>query len=138
MKFGFSFSTLKNSCFFLLPRITIKFKWPMNLLGSYCNNSPWRYWCFCFKRSEGFWLAFHGYVGFESFYGSQWLRARLCCRKISDSIFWLFCFTPRWRGWRCNALPKEGPWEICKERIETDKRRKTFLSYFPLFTWWMD
>ena len=47
-------------------------------------------------------------VGFEDFYGSQWLRARLCCRKISDSIFWLFCFTPRWLG-RCNALPKEGP-----------------------------
>ena len=35
-------------------------------------------------------------VGFEIFYESQWLRARLCCRKISDSIFWLFCFTPRW------------------------------------------
>ena len=25
----------------------------------------------------------------------QGLRARLCCRKISDSIFWLHCFTPR-------------------------------------------
>ena len=32
----------------------------------------------------------------KGFYGSQWLRARLCCRKISDSIFWLFCFTPHW------------------------------------------
>ena len=44
--------------------------------------------------------------GLKDFYGSQWLRARLCCRKISDSI--LFSFTPRWLG-RCNALPKEGP-----------------------------
>ena len=30
-------------------------------------------------------------VAFEG----QGLRARLCCRKISDSIFWLHCFTPR-------------------------------------------
>ena len=35
-------------------------------------------------------------VGFKSFYEGQWLRARLCCRKISDSIFWLHYFTPRW------------------------------------------
>ena len=34
-------------------------------------------------------------VWFEGFYESQWLRARLCCRKISDSISWLFSFTPR-------------------------------------------
>ena len=34
-------------------------------------------------------------VGFKSFLGSQGLRARLCCRKISDSIFWLYYFTPR-------------------------------------------
>ena len=34
-------------------------------------------------------------VGFKGFYGSQWLRARRCCRKLSDSIFWLFSFTPR-------------------------------------------
>ena len=35
------------------------------------------------------------FVGFEGFYEGQWLRARLCCRKISDSIFWLYYFTPR-------------------------------------------
>ena len=35
-------------------------------------------------------------VGFESFYEGQWLRVRLCCRKLSDSIFWLYYFTPRW------------------------------------------
>ena len=34
--------------------------------------------------------------GLKGFLGSRWLRARLCCRKISDSIFWLFYFTPRW------------------------------------------
>ena len=48
---------------------------------------------------------------------------------MSDSIFWLFSFTPRWRGWH-NAFPKEGPKEICKERIETDKRRKHFFHTF--------
>ena len=34
-------------------------------------------------------------VGFEGFYEGQAIRARLCCRKISDSIFWLYYFTPR-------------------------------------------
>ena len=34
-------------------------------------------------------------VGFRRFLG-HWLRARLCCRKLSDSIFWLYYFTPRW------------------------------------------
>ena len=47
--------------------------------------------------------------GVYNFYEGQWLRARLCCRKISDSIFWLFCFTPRCLA---GALPKEGPQEI--------------------------
>ena len=64
-------------------------------------------------------------VGFKDFYGSQWLRARLCCRKISDSIFWLFCFTPRWLG-RCNALPKEGPQEIYKGKYRNRQETKNF------------
>ena len=34
-------------------------------------------------------------VGFKIFNEGQWLRARLGCRKLSDSIFWLFSFTPR-------------------------------------------
>ena len=34
-------------------------------------------------------------VGFKGILGCQWLRARLCCRKTSDSIFWLYYFTPR-------------------------------------------
>ena len=38
-------------------------------------------------------------------------------------------FYPTLTGWR-NALPKEGPKEICKEKIETDKRRKHFFHTF--------
>ena len=38
-------------------------------------------------------------------------------------------FYPTLTG-RCNALPKEGPKEICKEKIETDKRRKHFFHTF--------
>ena len=34
------------------------------------------------------------YCGVLDFEG-QGLRARLCCRKISDSIFWLYYFPPR-------------------------------------------
>ena len=48
-------------------------------------------------------------------------RARLCCRLISDSIFWLFYFTPM-------KVPK---------RIIQKKRQqqiRAFLLYFPLFT----
>ena len=57
----------------------------------------------------------------------QGLRARLCCRKISDSIFWLH---PTLIG-RRNALPKESPKRnIQKEKIETDKRRKLFFHTF--------
>ena len=43
------------------------------------------------------------------------LGARLCCRKISDSIFWLFYFTPRWlaNGMPC---PKKVPKEVYKKK----------------------
>ena len=34
--------------------------------------------------------------GVWRFLGGQGLRAILCCRKISDSIFWLYHFTPCW------------------------------------------
>ena len=76
-------------------------------------------------------------VGLEGFLWSQWLRARLCCRKISDSIFWLFCFTPRWLA-GAMPCPKKVHKKYTKGKIRTDRRRKTFLSDFPLFTWWMD
>ena len=59
-------------------------------------------------------------VGLKGFYEGQWLRARLCCRKLSDSIFLVILLYPTLTG-RCNALPKEGPWEIYKkEKIRTD------------------
>ena len=34
--------------------------------------------------------------GVWRYLGSQGLRARLGCCQISDSIFWLYYFTPRW------------------------------------------
>ena len=59
----------------------------------------------------------------------QGLRARLCCRKISDSIFWLL-FHPTLTS-RRNALPQESPKRnIQKEKIETDKRWKCFFHTF--------
>ena len=59
----------------------------------------------------------------------QGLRARLCCRKISDSIFWLYYFTPRWLA---GAMPclKKSKRNIQKEKIETDKRQKHFFHTF--------
>ena len=50
----------------------------------------------------------------KSFEG-QGLRARLCCRKISDSIFWLHCFTPRWLAGAI-PCPKKVPKEIYKKK----------------------
>ena len=72
---------------------------------------------------------YFGFVEFERVLGSQWLRARLCCRKISDSIFWLYYFTPR-----CLAgampCPKKVQKKYTKRKIETDKRRKHFFHTF--------
>ena len=60
----------------------------------------------------------------------QGLRARLCCRKISDSIFWLHCFTPRWLA-SAMPCPKKVPKRnIQKEKLEIDKRRKYFFYTF--------
>ena len=42
-------------------------------------------------------------------------RARLCCHLISDSIFWLFYFTPMLAS-QCNALPKKVPKELNKRK----------------------
>ena len=50
----------------------------------------------------------HYTCGVWRFLGSRWLRARRCCRKLSDSIFLVILFYPTLTGWR-NALPKEGP-----------------------------
>ena len=68
-------------------------------------------------------------MGFKRVLGSQWLRARLCCRKISDSIFWLYYFTPRWLA-GAMPCPKKVQKKYTKEKIETDKRRKHFFHTF--------
>ena len=64
-------------------------------------------------------------MGFKDFYEGQWLRARLCCRKISDSIFWLFCFTPRWLA-GAMPCPKKGPQEIHKGKDRNRQETKNF------------
>ena len=65
--------------------------------------------------------------GLKVFYGSRWLRARLCVAvRYLTPFFWLFCFTPRWRGWRWNALPKEGLQEIYKGKDKNRQETKNF------------
>ena len=54
-------------------------------------------------------------VGFKRGFEGQGLRARLCCRKISDSIFWLYYFTPRWLAGAMSS-PKKVPKEIYKKK----------------------
>ena len=76
------------------------------------------------------------YVEFEGF-ESQWLRARLCCRKISDSIFWLHCFTPRWLAGTM-PCPRKSQKKYTKRKDRNRWETKTFLLYFPLFTGWRD
>ena len=74
------------------------------------------FWSSCFLRVFCFFAngpIKYEYVGFEGF-ESQGLRARLCCRKISDSIFWLHCFTPRWLA-GAMPYPKKAPKEIYKK-----------------------
>ena len=51
----------------------------------------------------------------KGFLGSQWLRARLCCRKVSDFIFWLYYFTPRWLA-GAMPCPKKVQKEIYKKK----------------------
>ena len=69
--------------------------------------TAWKKSCFILSDRSDFHMiknlsivvyAFAGHMlcGVWRYLGGQWLRARLCCRKISDSIFWLYYFTPRW------------------------------------------
>ena len=46
-----------------------------------------------------------------------------CCRLISDSVFWLFYFTPTLTG-RCNDLPKKVPKELYKRKRQQQIRDK--------------
>ena len=72
----------------------------------------------------GIWRLFEG----------QGLRARLCCRKISDSIFWLRCFTPRWLA-GAMPCPKKVPKEMYKKKRQKqirDENISSILSFIYL------
>ena len=66
-----------------------------------------RYQVMSLTLVPGDWLLW----GLKVFYEGQALRARRCCRKLSDSIFFVILLYPTLTGW-WNALPKEGPKEI--------------------------
>ena len=66
--------------------------------------------------------------GVWRYLGGQWLRARLCCLKISDSIFWLYYFTPR-----CLVGARPCPKKVQKKytkRKDRNIRRKHFFHTF--------
>ena len=62
-------------------------------------------------------------------------RARLCCHLKSDSIFWLFYFTPTLTS-RCNALPKKVPKRIIKKKIQQQIRDED-VSFILSFIYWV-
>ena len=68
--------------------------------------------------------------GLKGAFDGQGLRARVCCPKISDSIFWLYYFTPRWLAGAMPCPKKSSKRNVQKEEIETDKRRKHFFHTF--------
>ena len=70
-------------------------------------------------------------VGFKGFYEGQWLRARLCCRKISDSIFLVILLYPT-LTWPVQCLAQRRSIRNIKkiEKIGTDRRRKLFFQTF--------
>ena len=73
------------------------------------------------------------FVGYEAEGHGQ--RARLCCRLISDSIFWLFYFIPMLAS-RCNALPKKVPKELYK-RKDQQQIRDEDVSFILSFIYWV-
>ena len=62
-------------------------------------------------------------------------NARLCCRLISDSIFWLFYFTPTLTGW-CNALFKKVPQRIIQKKRQQQIRDED-VSFILSFIYWV-
>ena len=72
-------------------------------------------------------------MGFEGF-ESQGLRARLCCCKISDSIFWLHCFTPRWLA-GAMPCPKKVPKEMYKKKRQKQIRDENTSSTLSFIYW---
>ena len=74
--------------------------------------------------------------GIWRFFEGQGLRARLCCRKISDSIFWLHCFIPRWLA-SAMPCPKKVPKEMYKKKGQKEIRDENIsfiLSFIYLVT----
>ena len=59
----------------------------------------------------------------------QVLKARLSCRKIPDSIFWLYYFTPRWLT-DAMPCPKKSQKNYTKRKDRTYKRRRRFFYTF--------
>ena len=72
-------------------------------------------------------------VGYEA--KGQGQRARLCCCLISDSIFWLFYFTPTLVS-RCNALPKKVPKRIIQKKRQQQIRDED-VSFIRSFIYWV-
>ena len=64
----------------------------------------------------------------------QGMRARLCCCKISDSIFWLHCFTPRWLAGAMPCLKKVSKEMYKKKRQKQirDENISSILSFIYL------
>ena len=112
--------------FYLLPySLTCSWDWTCNLRmiwlkSTFSPTAPWEFW---------------GFIKFMSPSTHEillWgLRLKVTGKGqgcvavwISDSIFWLFYFTPTLVS-RCNALPKKVPKRIIqKEKTATDKRRR--------------
>ena len=64
----------------------------------------------------------------------QGLKARLCFHKISDSIFWLHCFTPRQLAGTM-PCPKKVPKELYKKKKQKqirDENISSILSFIYL------
>ena len=81
-------------CFFFVPRG----KSSVSSLGCFCcffSFLNFLLGCLLYSGCSSFTCSGFTNVGFMRAFESQRLRARLCCRKISDSIFWLYYFTPR-------------------------------------------
>ena len=67
-------------------------------------------------------------------FDGQGLRARLCCRKISDCIFWLYYFTPRWLA-GAMPCPKKVPKEIYKKKRQKQIRDENTSSTLSFIYW---
>ena len=71
------------------------------------------------------WLYVWSLKAFEGF---------LCCRKISDFIFWLHCFTPRWLV-GAMPCPKQVPKEIYKKKRQKQIRDENTSSTLSFIYW---